>query len=230
MSVSILLPSIGREKRLKQLLHDIEQEVADVGAEIVLVFDESERGLYNDLEDRYTVFYTDTVGYWRCLNIAMYIAVHETILWTADDIKPQRGWLKAGLACFRSRFPNGLGMVCMNDLLVYDQTCGHAITTKKFMGVIFEDSKFPDDFEHLYLDTMVCNRAKELNRYHFCIEAITEHIHYKSGKIEQDKTSLKNEARARANKDKLIKDAHDREWYSHGLGEARNRLVAMEAK
>lgn len=229
MSVSILLPSIGREKRLKQLLHDITQEVTDVGAEIVLVFDESERGLYDDLEDRWTVFYTETVGYWRCLNIAMYIAKHETILWTADDIKPHPGWLKTGLNRFHSVYPNGLGMVCLNDLLVFDLTCGHAITTKKFMNVIFEDGKFPDDIEHLYMDTMVCNRAKEIGRYHFCAESVTEHIHYLSGKIEQDDTSKKNEARARANKDKLVKDAHDQRWYNGGKNEALNRLKAMEA-
>lgn len=230
MSVSILLPSIGRESRLKDLLRDINQEVKEVGAEVVLIFDARECGAYNDIDDTCTVFYTRTIGYWRCLNIAMSLAKHETILWTADDIKPHADWLKTGLACFRSVYPNGLGIVGLNDLLAFDATCGHAITTKNFMKVLFEDGKFPEDFAHLYLDTMIANMAKDLGRYHFCENAITEHIHHKSGKVERDATNIMNEARAAANKDKHIKDAHDQEWYSEGKEKAFERLRILETE
>lgn len=227
MTVSILLPSIGRAERLKALLKEIKPEVEEVGAEVVLVFDIGEAGIYDDLND-YSPCYTKTQGYWKCLNVALGFAKYDTILWTADDIIPQSGWLKTGLSCFQKNFPKGLGIVGMNDLYVRELTCGHAITSKRFMKVLFEDGRFPEDFAHLYLDTMVADWAKWLQRYVFCEAAVVEHDHYLTTGIEQDKTSLRNEARARENKDKLVKDRHDQEWYNGGMASAIERLRMFE--
>jgi hypothetical protein len=228
--ISILLPSTGREERLARLLDIIEPSLP-VGGEIIVVLDHDDivermkyeavgRMVMNFRRTQFVV--TQERGCWCCTNIAMEHARNETILWTADDVKPHEGWLEKGLACFHRHFPDGLGLVALNDLHCMDQTAGHAITSRQFLWVLFGQRFLPDGFRHFFLDTMISDWAKNINRHHFCEEAILEHMHWRVGKAERDATNERNETTGA--EDKALKDKMDEYWlHGGGIQEALRR-------
>lgn len=226
--LSILLPSIGRNEQLAQLLNTIRDDATLNNAEIVVVLDNRENFVYDWYSPSFKVIKTNRIGYWRCLNLALDHAKYEHILWTADDIKPHEGWLDIGISCFKAKFPDGLGVVGLNDVIVRDAACGHGISTKRFLEVLFGSPAFPNHFEHLFLDTMIADRAKSIDCFYFCENAITEHMHYSVGKSEIDTTNKINQARSRFGiGDKKRKEAMDVEWLAGGKEEALARLEKM---
>jgi len=230
--ISILLPSTGREKRLHELLTIMEPALPDKG-EIIVILDQADivdRETYDALGwlltgHLRTRFIIATVrGCWRCKNVALRYALHDLIMWTADDVKPHQGWLEKGMECFRLSFPNGLGLVALNDLHGMEKTAGHVITTRKFLTVLFGYPYFPPKFRHYFLDTLVSDRSKSLNRYHFCTDAVMEHMHWRLGKSERDATNERNEGLEERNSDKSIKEAMDNEWLAGDRQKALRRL------
>jgi hypothetical protein len=226
VEISILLPSIGRINQLVRLLARMLPEIEKNDAEIILALNEEDASNLSIQCDTVIQIMTNTMGYWRCLNeLLCNISDDKLFMWTADDIEPHENWLSLSLASYHEKYPDGLGIVALNDLFVRDQTCGHAISTKKFLRVIFGEPRFPEQFEHLYLDTLIANRAKDLGRFYFCEDAIAEHMNYITGKVKQDETSMRNQLRSRIGiGDKARKDLLDQEWMNGGLEEARMRL------
>lgn len=231
--ISIIIPSTGREQQLGDLLTVMESETPD-DSEIIVVLDHGDiverekydtlgRLITSHLKTRFVV--TKERGCWRCKNIALESARHELIMWTADDVKPHPGWFTKGINCFNHYFPDGLGLVVFNDLHCLDQTAGHAITSRGFLRVLFGYPRFPPEFRHFFLDTLISDRAKAVGCYHFCTEAVLEHMHWRIGKSERDSTNERNEGQRSKNGDKQIKDAMDEIWLRKGgMQEAMKRL------
>ena len=96
------------------------------------------------------------------------------------------------------------------------------MTTPRWLYVLFGEPSFPRRFGHQYLDTLVADRSKDLDRYFFCANALVEHMHPRLGKANIDKTYRIN--RGRSYGDKERKDAMDDEWRKGEIGEARKRL------
>ncbi len=146
-------------------------------------------------------------------------------MWTADDVIPQPGWLEKGMACFKHQYPDGLGLVELNDLHDKDQIAGHAITTRRFLTVLFGHPYFPREFRHFFLDTMIRNWTMSLDRYYFCEEAVVEHMHWRLGKAERDATNELVDSYKGEGGDKSVKDAADEIWFNKGgLQRAMQRL------
>lgn len=210
----ILIPSMTtREKRLSNLLALIEDEVIEHNAAIVLVLDET--SLTDDIKIPETIpvltIRTTEIGYWRCLNIALlHISGDQPFLYTADDILPSKGWLLEAMYQWNRYIPGGVGLACLNDGHVRDHACGHGITTKNYLTVIFGFPYFPAQFEHLYLDTLINDRAKDIGWYVFCQESNVNHQHQEIGNIAQDQVSKVNMGRSTGDKDR--KDLMDKLW------------------
>lgn len=229
--ISIIVPSTGREERLSTLLTVMEPALPP-DAEIIVVLDRDDivdrekydvlgRLLTTHLKARFIV--TTERGCWRCKNIALQHARHDLIMWTADDVRPHDGWLSKGLKCFRHHFPDGLGLAALNDLHCMEQTAGHAISTRRFLRVLFGFPHFPPEFKHFFLDTLISDRAKAVGRYHFCEGAVLEHMHWRLGKSEYDATNERSDDHH--GEDKRTKDAMDAVWlHEGGQREAMGRL------
>jgi len=232
--ISILLPSTGREDRLDKLL-SIMEPALPIDGEIIVVLD------HDDIRDRLKYEYigfmvthymktrfivTKERGCWRCKNIALKYARNDLIMWTADDVNPHNGWLEKGIECFHKHFYNGLGLVAINDLHCKDQTAGHAITTRQFLWVLFGESFFPGGFRHFFLDTLLSDWSKSIQRYYFCSDAILEHMHWRISKSERDATNERNETTGAD--DKGLKDQMDVIWFHKGgMQKAIERLNSI---
>lgn len=226
MNISILLPTIWRQERAKACVINILKGMRE-NDEILIITNPGDLDFFSGIGDPRIVLVGTTIeGYWNCMNSALPMVRNEVILWTADDINPHDGWLEIARAEFEKRFgKSGLGVVAMNDGFVRDATCGHAISTRKFLHVLFGNQGFfPLGFHHLYVDTLIADRAKDLKRFAFCEDAITEHMHHLFGKSERDKLNERNEAWLPT--DKATKDAMDKEWRNKERYAAQMRLSA----
>ena len=229
--ISIVIPSMGREQRLDVILTQFESEIPD-DAEIIVVMDEQhiiekrKKSLVRRMDKAHpkTKFILSKIrGCWRSTSLGFDHAKNEFIMWTADDINPHPGWFRRATERFEKVFPDGLGLMILNDLHMLDQVAGHAMTTKRFLWVLFEEAKFPPRFYHLFCDTLVADWAKSINRCHFCENAILEHMHYSIGKMEQDETSISARRGEPETDDKIVKDDLDTVWYFQG---GRGRALA----
>jgi len=202
----------------------IENEVIKCNAAVVLVLDES--SLTDDIEIPKSIpvltIHTNEIGYWRCLNLALlHISGDQPFLYTADDILPTEGWLTTAMEEWKEHIPKGIGLACLNDGFVKDASCGHGITTKNYLTVLYDKPEFPPQFEHLYLDTLTSDRAKEIGAYVFCEKAEVNHQHPIIGNITADIVSIKNNGRSIGDKDR--KDIMDIFWIKRDKENALRR-------
>lgn len=234
--ISIVIPSLGRDERLGKMLGLIEQELP-TDAEIIVVADLMEtsksegRDSFRELTRRHpkVQFITTNIkGCWRCTNVGLDAAKYDFVMWTADDALPRPGWFWAGVSCFRKRFgEEGLGLLILNDLMMRDQVAGHAMTTKRFLNVLFGQPRFPESFNHLFCDTMTADWARSIGRLAFCEESILEHMHWQYGKSERDKTNILCEVWSTGDKD--TKDKLDLVWFNGGGREVAMKRLGISA-
>lgn len=224
MKLSLIIPTLWRIERATPLFERILDDMRR-GDELIVATDaDGARAFKKKFKTkRFVCFETDTEGYWRCMNECLDIVRNKTFLWTADDILPRDNWLDLARDAFETYFPDGLGVVGMNDLHVRDATCGHAISTPDFLYVLFGKPRFPEAFRHLYLDTLIADRAKSVGRYHFCYQSITEHMHYQIGKSQPDRLNARNGGAG----DKDIKDSLDIQWKNWERQAALERMKEL---
>lgn len=228
MKLTLIIPSIWRIERASKLFEIVLRDMRKSDELIVATDKEGRKAFRSQFgkDKRFRCFRSETVGYWRVMNECLAKARNKTFLWTADDILPHDGWLEIAREAFEKNVPDGLGVVGMNDMIVGDATCGHAITTPGFLYVMFGHPYFPIEFRHLYLDTLIADRAKTLKRYYYAYNAITEHMHYSVKKSQKDALNHRNEA----GDDKPIKDAMDQQWKYGGWDEAKRRLAELSGE
>jgi len=221
----IMIPSMTtREKKLSILLALIKDEVIKCNAAIVLVLDYT--SITDDIEIPKDIpvltIHTDQVGYWRCLNLALsHIKEDQPFLYTSDDILPTEGWLTEAIWQWNEYVPHGVGLACLHDGYVGDASCGHGILTKHYLTVLFGRPNFPEQFNHLYLDTLISDRAKQIGAYVFCEKAEVNHQHHIIGNIERDIVSITTDGRSTGDKDR--KDRMDVFWMKRGRKNALRR-------
>lgn len=224
--IRILLPSRGRVEKLEALIPKLVASLVDDVKLYVIQYDEDEKVKYEH-HPQLHVMQSAVVGFWACLNDWMVYSGHDDdpFIWLADDIKPARTWLEEGIRHWEARFPDGLGLLVFNDLLARYATAAFAMTTPRWLYVLFGCPRFPSALPHNFMDTVVADRSKDLNRYYFCEQAIVEHLHFLAGKAEKDETYKANIARS--TESKKVKDRMDVEWRSGGLRKAKQRMESI---
>jgi hypothetical protein len=216
---------MGRNERLHKMLGLVESEIPS-DAEVIVVMDVFKSSMVGDFDldclvamHPKTIFVTTNIrGCWRCTNVGLDAAKYDFVMWTADDAIPRPGWYWAGIECFRQYFPDGMGLLILNDLMMKWQIAGHAMTTKRFLTAMFGEPRFPEGFNHLFCDTMVSDWAFSLGRREFCENSVIEHMHWSYGKSERDETNIICDGWSTGDKD--YKDKLDRLWFKQGGREA----------
>lgn len=179
----------------------------------------------------YECIYSAADGYWRALNQAISeISWSEPFVWLADDINPEGWWAEVAMEEYAKKFPFGLGLLVLNDLNVRQGGAAFGVITKAWLYVLFGVPRFPDEFAHNFLDTIVANCSKDLGRYYFCEKAVVEHLHPVVGKAEDDAVYKENRRRSKENGDKKIKDQFDQMWIYGGRKEAKKRFMDTLSK
>jgi len=222
----MIIPSTLRESRLEQLLAVLVPQMPD-GGQTLVVFDledaRERANLVSELMDRHPeveFVFSHRKGCWNATKVGLSMAEHEFVGWTADDAMPQPDALVRGIGQFRYGYHNGMGLLVFEDLQNGGAVAGHALTTKQFLRCMFGGELLPEGFRHLYLDTLIADRARDLGRLYYAKTIIFEHKHWRTGKSERDALNERNEIGEIRLADKARKDELDREWMAGGRRKA----------
>lgn len=232
--LTMVVPSTLREEKLERLLEAMLPQMPD-GGQTLVVFDLEDARERADqvlvLMDRHPeveFVFSHRKGCWNATKVGLSMAEHEFVGWTADDAKPQVDALVRGIGQFRYVFPHGMGLLVFEDLQNGGAVAGHALTTKQFLRCMFGGELLPEGFRHLYLDTLIADRARDLGRLYYAKTIIFEHMHWRAGKAERDALNERNEIGPVRLEDKARKDELDREWLAGGRRKALQCLQGRE--
>jgi len=195
--------------------------------ETVVIFSNREE----EIDIDYPNYITKEYGFWNALNEAIEsLDWYTPFMWLADDIKPQAGWIETLNNFYERSCSSGLGLVVANDMILKDYGAIFAVITKAWLYVLFGIPRFPSEFGHSFLDTLIADRSKDLGRYYFCYDAVVEHMHPSKGKAKVDDVYIGNAKYATKKNDKNTKDFHDIAWMSGEKINAEQRLKEMVDK
>lgn len=122
---------------------------------------------------------TDRIGCPRMVKRLMEEAEHDLICFLGDDTVPQIGMLAIAIYAMRDAFPDGWGMVGMDDKVRFigrERAAAHWLAHRKLLPLVGGEW-FCTQYHHCYCDNELVERARVLNRYVFCNAAQAYHDH-----------------------------------------------------
>jgi GT2 family glycosyltransferase len=186
--VSVLLPTTGRPERaeacVRSLLRTTEGHDIEVCAAVDCDPETSDRldklGCYID--------YSDELRGNNAWNAALSMAVGDPIVFAADDLEWQPGWLDAALEAL-SEYPDSL--IGFNDGHWGAELSTHYLMPRSFIVEVL-GGRVAWDYPHSFNDAETNERAKRAGRYFWCEEARVYHHHWLFGDRPQDETDTRN--------------------------------------
>lgn len=184
--VSVLLPTTGRPDRAERCVRQLRETAPDV--EIVCAVDadpESAKRLA-PLVDILLVspHYRGCSQAWNdCLREAQ----GDPVVFAADDLSWQQGWLEAALERL-SGFPDGWGMVGFNDGHWGEELSTHYLMSRRFIIEVLGGVVAWPQYRHSFNDLETTERARRAGRYAWCEQARVYHEHWLFGDRSQDET------------------------------------------
>jgi glycosyltransferase involved in cell wall biosynthesis len=188
--VSVLLPTTGRPERaeacVRSLLRTTEGHDIEVCAAVDADHETAKRlddlGCYID--------FSDELRGNDAWNVALSFAVGDPIVFAADDLDFQPGWLDAALEAL-SEHPGCL--IGFNDGHWGAELSTHYLMSRDFIiEVLGGRVAWGAHYPHSFNDAEVNERAKRANRYFWCEEARVYHSHWLFGDREKDETDTRN--------------------------------------
>ena len=202
--VVILIPALGRPHTIESVLqsirdtsdasvlflltrgdHDVEAEVDRLGAESI-------RSRPREVGD-----------YAHKINTGFMATDEPFVFLGATDIIFHPGWWEAVSSVLRH--PSGVGVVGTNDLSTRRggrrNHATHFIVRRSYIdehGTIDEPGLvLHEGYVHEYVDDELIGTAKHRGAYHYCGDAVVEHLHPAWGKAPVDATYAKSVGRMR---------------------------------
>ncbi len=226
LDVAILIPTRGRTNMLSDCVRSLRDTPG--GWEATVLHDGEEPPswlMHPDTRTIHIQIHTQA-GYWRALDRGMDISRRPLIAYFANDCVFDPGWLEAALICWNLEFPDGLGLLGINDGLHDFQHCCHGITSRRWLEVLYgQPARFPP-YRHHYGDSELTQFSMDLDRLRYCRSAMVRHLHPDNDGRERD------EVDGEAGNSALVRPEYDRRyeiWDRRGRGLARQRLEREEA-
>ena len=161
-SVSICIPTLGREASLERCLKAFEDNTKDWPHEVVIEQD---------------VFGPGRRGCPRTLAAAVERATGSYIAFIGNDCLVQPGWLRLAMGCMLYNFHDGPGIVGFRDQVWTDGRCLHFVAAKRMLDLL--DGFFLNPvYSHVGSDDEMIARARQMGRYVWCPEAFVLHDHF----------------------------------------------------
>ena len=119
MKLSIIIPVRSRVKKLLKLIDLIRKNTRYSPYEIIVVVDDDDhkiQGLIHELkfeEVHWRIMKRD--GYVRKANAGFRVSKGAYLQVFGDDVEPEENWLTNALSCFKKAFPDGVGVLAMDD-------------------------------------------------------------------------------------------------------------------
>lgn len=135
------------------------------------------------------VDYSETYRGNSAWNAALAIAKGDPIVFAADDLVWQDGWLEAALAALEQH-PGCL--IGFNDGHWGPELATHYLLPRSFIIEVLGGVVAWPHYAHSFNDLETNERAKRAERYVWCEQARVYHSHWLFGGREQDETDTRN--------------------------------------
>ncbi len=178
--VSVLLPTTGRPDRAEACIRNL-RETADVEVICAVDADHETALRVAPLVDRLLV----SAAYRGCSqawNDCLAEATCDAIVFGADDLRWESGWLEAAEANFET------GFVGFNDGHWGEELSTHYMMSREFIVSVLGGVVAWPAYKHSFNDLEVNQRARAANRYAWCEDAHVYHEHWLFGDREKDDT------------------------------------------
>ena len=197
--IDIIIPTIGRAHQLADVVQNIHAATL-TEHRIVFAIERKDTASADAIAKlgECAVYNTGTANYAGALNTAYRAFRGEWIFTGADDLVFSHGWDSVALAAAGGWFQ----VIGTNDLLNAHVLKGyhstHSLVRREYLdavgGVVDEGpgSFYPECYDHNYCDTEFINTAKMRSRFRPCLDAVVEHLHVSTGKVEADETYLRS--------------------------------------
>lgn len=186
--ISVLLPTTGRpdmaERCVRRLRATTEGHVLQIIAAVDA--DQDTRDRLEPLVHR-TLYSPEYRGCSRAWNDCLAVSSGNPIVFAADDLDWQPGWLDAALGRL-AEFPDGWGLVGFNDGHWNEELSTHYLMSRRFIREVLGGVVAWDFYPHSFNDAETNARARLAGRYAWCEEARVYHAHWTFGDRPQDDT------------------------------------------
>jgi hypothetical protein len=205
---SLLCPSRARPQRFEALLQSV-VTTADVPQNVVVELhidaDDPELEAYKRIAESAPANVRLSVSNARrpvpqIFDAAAKAAKGDILMLCADDLVFRtKGWDRKVVEAF-AEYPDGLALLYTNDGRDREKA-EHWFVTRRWVDLLgffawAEDCDGLGPFEHFCADTVAEHVAQKVNRIFFLRNVVTEHMHAKYGKAENDLTYREKRQRA----------------------------------
>lgn len=199
--LSIVVPSRGRPKAIRELVHSF-QTTCTADTKLIVAIDEDDPEGPQYWEDYWAVADEDTYALTEgprlriggTLNLVVPLAARysEAVGFMGDDHRPRtHGW---DLRYLEALDALGTGVVYGNDMLQ-----GANLPTQVAMtsDIVLATGRFvPDGMKHLWLDNAWKSLGEALDAMTYLQDVVVEHMHPSAGKGEWDDSYIENNSAA----------------------------------
>lgn len=179
--VSIIIPVRSRVEKLLNLIGLIRKNTHYPRYEIIVVVDKDDakiQGLIHDeLADIVNWRIMERDGYVRKTNAGFKIAKGEYLQVFGDDVEPQENWLTNALLCFKKAFPDGIGVLAMDDGQYKQKLAIHPFVSRKWIDLYQHGKWFQwPEYIHWHGDLELTLVAKAMKKFIYCPKARVLHV------------------------------------------------------
>jgi glycosyltransferase involved in cell wall biosynthesis len=158
--VTICIPTLGREEKLKTLLQLIPFTAQYKNFDVLVEHDSFEK----------------RIGVPKLVKKMVDKAKGEFIVFMGTDCIPHPGWLREAMNAMRSMFPAMDGLVGLNDGLSNGKENPHWLASKNLLPML-DGEFFHTGYSHVGCDNELTARCKKAGKYVWCREAVVYHDH-----------------------------------------------------
>jgi glycosyltransferase involved in cell wall biosynthesis len=186
--ISVLLPTTGRPEMATNCVRSLRDTTKGWDLEVCAAVDADP-----DSRDRLKamgcrVDYSDTLRGNCAWNAALAIAEGDPIVFAADDLVWQDGWLDRAMEA-HAEHPDSL--IGFNDGHWGAELSTHYLMPRRFIVEVL-GGVVAWEYPHSFNDLETNERAKAAGRYHWCEEARVYHAHWLFGDRPKDDTDTRN--------------------------------------
>jgi glycosyltransferase involved in cell wall biosynthesis len=159
--VSIIIPTLGREEKLKNLLASIKENAGYDNYEVIVEHDQ---------------FPPNNAGVPKTFKKGVEKSKGELVMYLGNDCIARKDFLKEAVDAMVKYFPALDGLVSLNDGYWYGEVATHFLAGKKLLPLIGGEF-FHTGYHHTGCDSELTQMARKLGKYIFAEEARIYHDH-----------------------------------------------------
>ena len=177
--VTIFIPTRGRVKQLENNLQLLKDNTHYKNYEVIIIIDNDDKdtlSLCNNNKLNYLIrFHREYFA--TKVNAAFRNCSGKYLICLSDDVEPEADWLQIALDCFKTTFPDDIGVLCFNDYGCYEGKLAiHPFVSREWVDRYqYGQWLLWPDYWHFYGDTELSIIAKYINKYVYCKESKVKH-------------------------------------------------------